>query len=109
MSLATRWPWVSAVILLKPTLLPFAIVGIRDRRWWAVVVGLLVISLVMWPLMLEWTRTMMNATGPLASLFYSLENVPAMLVPVVAWLGSTRQPPALLARLEQTQQHRSGT
>ena len=28
----TRWPWVASLVLLKPSLLPLALIGIRDRR-----------------------------------------------------------------------------
>ena len=35
-ALATRWPWVSAFIWFKPSVFPFALIGIRDRRWWIV-------------------------------------------------------------------------
>jgi hypothetical protein len=33
------WHWPPALILLKPTLLPFALIGIRHRSWWIVAGG----------------------------------------------------------------------
>ncbi len=36
------WKWPAALVLVKPTVVPFALLGIRDRRWWLLVVVLLV-------------------------------------------------------------------
>jgi hypothetical protein len=88
MALATHRPWVSAFILVKPSLTPFGLAGIRDRRWWAVVTGLAVVSLALWSLTLEWISAMRNLQD--AGLFYALVNVQVMIIPIVAWLGRSR-------------------
>lgn len=89
MALATRWPWVSALILAKPSLFPFALFGVRDRRWWmALGTGVLVSTLFL-PMWADWVRVILNARGTFSGPFYSLKDVPLMLVPLVAWLAQT--------------------
>jgi hypothetical protein len=90
-ALATRWPAASALVLFKPSLFPFALIGIRDRRWWLVVGGLAVVSLALLPLDVEWVRSAVNATGSRSGLTYSLREVPMDLIPIVAWLGRSRE------------------
>ena len=38
------WAWPSASLVLKPTLAPFALIGIRERSWWIAVGVLLLLS-----------------------------------------------------------------
>jgi hypothetical protein len=90
MALATRWPWVAAFVLVKPTLAPIALLGILDRRWWWVAIGIGLLALASLPLTIDWIRVVLNARGPLAGLGYSFENVPVLLIPLVAWLFSGR-------------------
>jgi hypothetical protein len=60
-----RWGWPAALIVLKPTFAPLALVGARQRSWWAALLGLAIASL---PLAGEWMRyaaAVANAaTGP---------------------------------------------
>lgn len=88
MALATHRPWISAFILVKPSLTPFGLAGIRDRRWWAVVAGLGAVSLALWTLTLDWITAMRNLQE--AGLFYALVNIQVMIIPIVAWLGRRR-------------------
>ena len=44
-ALGTRYSWPSALVLIKPTVIPFALLGIRDRRWWLVVLVMGLLSL----------------------------------------------------------------
>jgi hypothetical protein len=83
----TRWGWPAALVLVKPTLAPFALIGIRHRGWWVVAAGLAILAVAFAPLTVKWIRSVANLTGPNSGLLYSLENLPPMLVPVVAWLG----------------------
>jgi hypothetical protein len=95
MALATRWPWWSALILIKPTLLPFGMLGIRTRGWWLAFLAITVVTLAMWSLTLTWSLVMIDQQG--ADLLYSMVNVPFMLVPLVAaypTLVGRRQRPA---------------
>ncbi|MGH2464495.1 MAG: hypothetical protein ACRDGI_03465 [Candidatus Limnocylindrales bacterium] len=91
LALATRWPGLSVLIFLKPTLLPFALFGIRHRSWWIAAALLGLASLLLLPLDLDWIRSMLNAEGAGGAL-HSLYQVPLMCIPLVAWLGRTRRP-----------------
>jgi hypothetical protein len=76
-----RWPAVG--VLLKPSLGPFALIGIRDRRWWlALAVGVLV-SLPFGAMWLDWARAVANAQN--GGLFYSFQDAPILLLPIIAW------------------------
>ncbi len=89
MAIATHHPWVSAFIVAKPSLLPFGLVGIYDRRWWAVIAGLVLVSLVLLPMTFAWITAMRNVQD--AGLFYAFVNVPLMLLPLVACVGRRRE------------------
>ncbi len=72
------------LVLLKPTLVPFALVGCRHRSWW---VGLGVLALVSVPfaaMWLDYVTVVQNARDP-NGLMYSLNQVPTVMIPVVAW------------------------
>lgn len=76
-----RWGWPAALVTLKPTLAPFALVGIRHRSWWvAVAVGVVFVALT-FPLWLDYVTAMRNLR---ADIGYSLGSIPLLLVPVVA-------------------------
>ena len=81
-ALATRWPWWSALVLAKPTLIVFGLFGVRSRSWWAAVVALSVVSLALWPMTLTWFGVMVDLHG--VSVLYSVPNVTLLLVPLVA-------------------------
>ena len=87
------WGWPALVIVFKPTFAPFALVGIRQRSFWVGLVLLIALSLAMFG---EWARyltALRNVTG--AGLFYSIADLPLVLVPIVVWLGRSRaRPPA---------------
>ena len=92
-ALATRWPWVSGFIWFKPSVFPFALLGIRDRRWWVVAGAFAVSAVVLWPLMTQWVTTVVNARGENSGLLYSLSPTALAdpLIPVIAWLGRRRE------------------
>jgi hypothetical protein len=74
-AVATRWPAFGPLVLLKPTLAPFALVGIRHRAWWvtaALVAGSALISLPMWS---DWLTVMRNVNASPANWTYSLPVV----------------------------------
>ncbi len=87
-ALGLRFAWPGALILLKPSLLPFAFIGIRTRGWWLVAGGLAVASLPFLAETLIYPRVVLDAQG--GGLLYSGLVIPFMLVPVVAWLGRRR-------------------
>ena len=90
-ALGTVYGWPAVFVLLKPTLAPFALVGIRRRSWWVALGVLAVVSLAFLPLWGQYVTVLLNARGPLVSPLYSLPSVPLMLVPLVARWASTRR------------------
>jgi len=88
LALATVNPFFSPLLLLKPTLLPFALYRIGDRRWWLGlgIVGLAALAFApMWP---DYLTVVLNARDS-GGLLYSLSNVPALLIPLVGVAGQT--------------------
>jgi hypothetical protein len=79
-----QWRWPAAFILLKPSLAPFAVIGVRDPRFWITAGILLVVSI---PLLSEYVAVMRNLIIPLD---YSLGSIPTLLIPVAAWAGRRR-------------------
>ena len=75
-----RWP--SVLVLLKPSLFPFALIGARDRSWWLALIVVAAVSLPFGPMWLDWFRAVTNSTG--GGLLYSFQDVPILLLPLVA-------------------------
>ena len=73
------------LLAIKPTLLPFAIIGIRHRSFWIAAAALAAVSLLMLPMWLDYVVVLRNLSIGGA---YSLGSVPLLLVPVVARFGS---------------------
>ena len=86
---ALRWKFPGALILLKPSILPFALIGIRTRGWWitALVVGVATIPLL--GLVPDWLRAVFDSRG-YGGLLYSARDLPLLVIPVFAYMGRTR-------------------
>jgi hypothetical protein len=98
-ALGTVWRWPAALVLLKPTLAPFALIGIHRRSWWVTVAAMVAVSLLFLPLWSDAVRVLVDSRNP-RGLLYSLAEVPMVAVPVVAWVGGRHSPlPALRRRL----------
>jgi hypothetical protein len=82
-ALATRYPFFGSWTLVKPSLAPLALVGVRSRAWW---VGLAVLVALAVPLGAEWLDYSMVLRNAQASVLYSLPNVTLCLVPLVGLL-----------------------
>lgn len=87
LALGTRWPAYAALVLLKPSLFPFALFGIRQRGWWIVAAILAALALVMLPLTIDWLHVMANMRGGHSGLLYSLPDAVVLAIPFIAWLG----------------------
>jgi hypothetical protein len=85
-----RWRWPSALVFLKPSLFPFALIGIRSPKWWLVVAALLLGSLVFWDATRTWIEVLINSRG--GGLLYSAVDIPMLMIPVFAWLGRRGRP-----------------
>lgn len=84
--LARGWPLT--LVLIKPSLAPFALVGIRRRSWW-LLLGLLVLATLPFrDLALAYPEVILNSRG--GGLLYSVRDVPLLLLPVIAALAAGR-------------------
>jgi hypothetical protein len=80
------WAWPSVFLLLKPTLAPFALIGVRRRSWWIALGVLVLLSLPFGALWLDYGTALLNAENP-RGLEYTLGEWPLMIAPMAAWLG----------------------
>ena len=79
--------WPAPFVLLKPTLAPFALVGLRRPRGFLIgIVLLTVLSLPLIPLWWDWLAAVRNSD---LSLTYGIEQVALLLIPTLAVIGST--------------------
>jgi hypothetical protein len=97
LAVATFRNWPAAFLLIKPTVIPFALFGIRDRRWWLLVAVLAVASLPVLYDTLRYPEVLLNAqTNPIdgrGGPFYSITEYPLLCIPLLAWLGRRRPKP----------------
>jgi hypothetical protein len=85
------WRWPAALVVFKPTLLPFALIGVRSRAFWLVAGLVALASLAFLPMDLDYVSVVLNARG---NLVYLLGALPMVVLPVIAWLGRTMPEPA---------------
>lgn len=87
-ALGLRWAGPAVLVLLKPTFLPFALIGANRRRWW---IALALLGLAQLPfvwLWLDFVTAMRNNVGPWPPGFlYSLPDFAFVSIPVIAWAG----------------------
>ena len=83
-----RWAWPATLVTIKPSLLFFAAIGILQRSWWIAAAVLVLISLPLLGLWLQYPTVMLNSS---AKFWYSFGNLPFFVLPLVAWIGSTRR------------------
>lgn len=91
LALGTRYGWPAAFVLIKPSLAPFALFGIRSLDWWRVAVLFALLALLTLPLWPDYLTTLDNMRGERAGLLYSIRDVPFMLVPLLAWAGRSHR------------------
>ena len=85
-----RFGGPALLIVVKPSLYPFMVIGIHRRSWWITALVVAFAAVPFGTLWLDWMAIIRNA--PIDPL-YSLFNIPWLLVPVVAWLARTRPTP----------------
>jgi hypothetical protein len=92
-----RFGWPALLVVIKPSLIPFMLIGIRRKPWWIAAAIILVASLPFGALWSDWISVVHNAPKDLG---YSVPNVPWLAVPIVAWLARARPSGAMsLGRL----------
>jgi hypothetical protein len=89
-ALASHWGWPGSLVLVKPSVAPFALIGIRTRGWWVAAVLMALLSVALLPLWLDWITVIRHGAGPRANLLYSVIDAPILAIPVVAWVGRRR-------------------
>jgi hypothetical protein len=82
LALGCLFKWPSVFVLLKPSLFPFAAVGIRSRSWWVALAVWIAVSVPFGAMWLDWLTAVTNSTG--GGLFYSFQDVPILLLPILA-------------------------
>ena len=95
MALGTLLYWPSVLVLLKPSLAPFALFGANRRSWWVALVGFALLCLPFGPLWADWVASVVNSRG--GGVLYSALEIPMLLIPLVAWLGRTQLAPVPVA------------
>lgn len=90
-ALSIRWPWVSVLVLLKPSLFPLALVGVRSRAWWIALVALGAVWALFGSMTRDWVDVVLDGRGRYSGFLYSWTHAPMAAVALVAWLGSTRR------------------
>jgi hypothetical protein len=87
LAMGTIYAWPSALVVLKPSLGPFALFGIRHRSWWIALGALVALSIPFTTLWLDWIAAIRHSG---LGLTYSVNEVPLMLIPLIAWLARDR-------------------
>jgi hypothetical protein len=91
-ALGTVWRPAFALVVLKPSLAPFALLGVRSRAWWLLLAAVVLVSLALLPMWIDYLGVLLNGRGPLAVAWYSIRDVPLLCVPLVAWVSGARPP-----------------
>jgi hypothetical protein len=88
LAVATLFRGAAVLVLLKPSLAPFALFGANRRSWWLALGLLVVVSLPFGSLWTDWLTTLANSRG--GGLLYSALEIPFLALPLVAWAGRRR-------------------
>jgi hypothetical protein len=89
-ALGTIYAWPSVLVLIKPSLFPFALIGIRSRSWWFALAALVAASVPFGTMWISWAQTVINARD--GGLLYSIQEVPLLALPLVVRLAARPRP-----------------
>ena len=89
LALATLWRPAGVLVLLKPSLFPFALFGANRRGWWIALGVVALVSLSFLPMWPDYFRVVTDARG--RGWEYSASEVPFLLIPLIAWAGRRRR------------------
>lgn len=78
----------SILVLVKPSLAPFALFGAWRRRWWIWAGAFGAVCLPFGSMWQDWLAALANSSGPV---YYSVREIGLMLIPIVAWVARTPQ------------------
>lgn len=88
-TLGVAFAWPSPFILFKPSLWPFALIGMRRRTWWLALALIVLLALPFGGLWIDYLRAIHNSN---LSPTYVLRDFPLMCLPLVAWAGRQSGP-----------------
>ena len=88
LAIATVWRPAGVLVLLKPSLFPFALFGADRRGWWKALGVVLLVCLLFLPMWPDYLHVLADARG--RGWEYSASEVPFLLIPLIAWVGRTR-------------------
>jgi len=91
LALGVVYAWPSVLVLIKPSLFPFALFGAWRRRWWVGLAVFVAVSLPFGSLWIDWAHSILNSQG--GGLAYSSLEIPMLAFPVLVWLGRERPRP----------------
>lgn len=80
-----RLGWPAVAGLVKPTLLPIVLTGLRRPSFWVAASMLVAIDLALIGLSLEYVSVVRNARGPLATPWYSAGDLGIVGIALLAW------------------------
>jgi hypothetical protein len=90
LAMGVLYAWPSVLVLIKPSLFPFALFGAERRTWWLALGAFVAVSLPFGSIWIDWVHSIMNSQG--GGLAYSSLEVPILAFPLIAWAGR-KQPP----------------
>lgn len=88
LALGVLYAWPSVLVLIKPSLFPFALFGARRRSWWLALAIFVGVSLPFGSLWIDWVHSVLNSQG--GGIAYSSLEIPMLAFPLIAWLGRER-------------------
>lgn len=95
LALGCLFVWPSVFVLLKPSLFPFALFGANHRSWWVALGVFALLCLPFGAMWADWVTTVVNSRG--GGIIYSIQEIPMMLLPLVAWVWRKREEPLQVA------------
>ena len=88
LALATVHRWPAALILLKPSVLPFALWGANRRPWWVAAALLGLASVPFGTMWLDYLEVLENSR--VGGIWHSIQQWPMFLWPILVFLGRAR-------------------
>jgi hypothetical protein len=89
LALGTMHRWPAALILMKPSVIPFAFWGANRRSWWTMFAMLALGGIPFGAMWLDWLRVVENSAH-VGGIWHSVQQFPLFLWPILVWLGRTR-------------------
>jgi hypothetical protein len=83
-----RWAWPSVLVSFKPSVGFLAFPGIATRRWWIAGLAFAAVNIPLLPLWLHYPAVLLNSDTNLGR---ALSDMPLFVLPIVAWLTSSRR------------------